>query len=73
MRDEEFSGVGTQDMDTTGSDTDDIGFNWENNQLDVDAVVRPGNDTPFSSAAPDKLEMGGSAENLILLDEEEDK
>ena len=41
--------------------------------MDVDAVFRPGIDTPFSSTDFQDLEMGGSAENPILLDEEEDK
>ena len=45
----------------------------ENDQLDVDAVLRPGIDTPCSPTAFVDLEMGGSAENPILLDEEEDK
>ena len=37
-------------MDTSGyqvSDMDYIEFYWENDQLDVDAVFRPGIDTPF--------------------------
>ena len=65
-------------MDTSGyrvssSDLDDVEFYWENNQLDIDAVFWPGIDTPFSPTAFDDLEMGGSAENPILLNEEEDK
>ena len=76
MRDEVLSSVGAQDMDTIGyqvSDLEDVELYWENDQLDVDAVFRPGIDTPFSPTAFDDLEMGGSAENPILLDEEEDK
>ena len=76
MRDEVFSSVGAQNVDTSGcqvSDFEDIEFNWENDHLDVDAVCRPGIDTHFSPTAFDELEMGGSAENPILLDEEEDK
>ena len=68
--------VGAQDVDTSGyhvSDLDDIEFFWENDQLDVDAVFRPGIDTAFSTTAFDDLEMGGSAENPILLHKEEDK
>ena len=64
-------------MDTSGNkvsaDMDDVEFYCKNDQLDVDAVFRPGIDTPFSTTAFDDLEMGGSAENPILLDEEEDK
>ena len=77
MRDEVFSSVGAQDLDTSSyqvSDLEDIVFNWENSQLNVDAVFRPGIDTPFSSTTFDDLLMGdGSVENPILLDEVEDK
>ena len=77
MRDEVFSNVGGEDMDKSGcqvsADLDDVEFYWENDQLDVYAVFRPGIDTPFSPTAFEDLEMGGSAENPILLDEKEDK
>ena len=40
----------------------------------MDAVFRPGIDTPFSPTTFDELLMGdGSVENPIVLDEEEDK
>ena len=40
----------------------------------MDAVFRPGIDTPFSPTKFDDLLMGdGSVENPIVLDEEEDK
>ena len=48
-------------------------LNWENSQLDMDAVFRPGIDTPFSPNTSDDLSMEGSVENPIVLDEEEDK
>ena len=77
MRDEVLSSVGGQDLDTSSyqvSDLEDIEFNWENDQLDLDAVFRPGIDTPFSPTVFDDLLMGdGSVENPIVLDEEEDK
>ena len=78
MKDEVLSSVGAQEgLDTSGyqvsADVDDVDFFWLTDQLDVDAVFRPGIDTSFSTAAFDDLEMGGSAENLNLLDEEEDK
>ena len=78
MGDEVVSRVGEQNMDTSGyqvssADLDDVEFYWENDQLQVDAVFRPGIDTSFSPTAFDDLKMGGSAENSILLDEEEDK
>ena len=59
-------------MDTSGyqvSDLDDFEFYWENDQLHVYAVPQPGIDTPFSPTALDDLEMGGSGENHILLDD----
>ena len=77
MRDEVLSSVGAQDLDTSSyqkSDLEDIEFNWANSQLQMDAVFRPGIDTPFSPTTIDDLLMGdGSVENPIVLDEEEDK
>ena len=77
MREEILSRVGAQDLDTSSyqvSDLEDIEFNWENSQLDMDSVCRPGIATPFSPTVFDDLLMGdGSVENLIVLDEEEDK
>ena len=78
MSDEVISSVGAQDLDTSSyqvSDLEDIEFNWEKDQLDLDAVFRPGIDTPFSPTTTfDDLLMGdGSVENPIVLDEEEDK
>ena len=76
MRDEVLSNVGAQDLDTSSdqvSDLEDIEFNWENSQLDMDAVFRPGIDTPFFPTTFDDLSTEGSVENPILLDEEEDK
>ena len=75
MRDEVLSSVGAQHLNTSSyqvSDLEDIEFNWENSELD--AVFRPGIDTPFSPTTFDDLSMeGSSAENPIVLDEEEDK
>ena len=77
MRNEVLSSVGTQDLDTSSyqfSDLEHREFNWENSQLDMDEVFRPGIDTPFSPTVFDDLLMGdGSVENPIVLDEEEDK
>ena len=39
----------------------------------MDAVFRPGIDTPFSPKTFDDLSMGGSFENPIVLDEKQDK
>ena len=68
--------MGAQDLDTSSyqvSDLEDIEFNWEDSQLDMDAVFRPGIDTPFSPTTFDDLSMGGPVENPIVWDEEEDK
>ena len=76
MRDEVLSSVGAQDLDTSSyqvSDLEDIEFNWGNSQLDMNAVFRPGIDTPFSPTTIDDLSMEGSVENAIVLDEEKDK
>ena len=74
MRDVVLSSIGAQDLDTSRyqvSDLEDIEFNWENSQLD--AVFRPGIDTPLCPITFDDLSMGGSVENPIVLDEEQDK
>ena len=76
MKDEVLSSVGAQDLDTSSyqlTNLEDIELNWENSQLDMDAVFRPGIDTPFSPNTFDDLLMEGSVENPIVLDEEEDK
>ena len=76
LRDDVLSSVGAQDMDTSGYevfDLDDFEFYWENDQLGVDAVFRPGIDNPFQPTAFDDLVMEGSEGNPILLDEDDDK
>ena len=77
MRDEVLSSVGAQDLDTGSyqvSHLEDIEFNWENSQLDIDSVFRPGIDTPFSPTVFDDLLMGdGSVGDPIVMDEGEDK
>ena len=74
MREDVLSSVGAQDLETSSyqlTDFRDIEFNWENSQMD--AVFRPGIDTPFSPTTFDDLSMEVSVENPIVLDEEEDK
>ena len=77
MRDEVLSSVGAQDLDTSSyqvSDLEDIELKWENSQLDMDSVFKPGKHTPFSPTVFDDLLMGdGSVENPIVLDGEQDK
>ena len=77
MRDEVLSSVGAQDLDKSGyqvsADLDKVKFYWKKDQLDVDSVFRPGIGTAFSPTEFNDSEWGSSAENPILLDEEEDK
>ena len=76
MKDEVLSSVGAQDLDNSSyqvSDLEDIEFNWEDSQLNMDVVFRPGIDSPFLPTTFDNLSMGGSVENPIVLDEEQDK
>ena len=76
MRDEVLSSVGAQEgLDRSGNqvsaaDLGDVEFYWGNDQLDVHAVSRPSIDTPFSPTAFEHLEIGGSAENPLLLEVE---
>ena len=61
MRDEVLSSVGAQHLDTSSyqvSDLEDIEFNWDDSQLDMDAVFRPGIDTPFSPTTFADLSIG---------------
>ena len=74
MREEVLSSVGAQDLDTSSyqlTNLEDRELNWENSELD--AVFRPGIDTPFCPTTFDNLSLEGSAENHIVLDEEEHK
>ena len=77
VTDEVLSSVGAQGLDTSSdqvSDLEDIEFNWGISQLDIDAVFKPGIDTPFSPTIFDDLLIGdGSVETPIVLVEEEDK
>ena len=41
----------------SAADLDVVEFYWENDQLEVDAVFRPGLETPFSPSKFDDLEM----------------
>ena len=74
--DEVFLGVGAQDMDTSRyqvSDLEDIEFDWEEPDLNIVTVFRPGRDTPFSHSTFNDFEIGSLAENSILIDEEQYK
>ena len=74
VRHQVLSSVDAEYMDTCEyqlSNLGDVVFYWKKDQLHVDAVFRPGFDTPFSPTACGDLEMGESADNTNLLDEEE--
>ena len=72
MRDEVLSSLGSQDMEAM-PDRDDDEFYCEDDQLDVEVVLRPGIDTLFSLSAFNNFEMGSMAENPILIDEQQEK
>ena len=73
---EVLSSSEAQDTDTRGyelSDLEDIECSWEDPALDVDSVYRPGIDTPFSPSIFDDFQMGSTAANPLIVDDEEDK
>ena len=73
---EVLSSLGAQDIDTSRyqvSDLDDVEFYWKHDQLDTDAVFRPGMDTPLSTSNFNVFELGSIPENPILIIEEQDK
>ena len=75
LRDDLLSSVGAQDKDRNGnhmSDLDDAELYWENDQMDVYAVFRPGIETPFPHSTLDDFDMGSMAENPNLIQEEQD-
>ena len=74
MRDKVLLSVGAQDKTTNEyqvSDLDEIDFYWKHDQLDVDAVLRPGLDTPFSSCTFRDFETGAMPEIPIQVDDEQ--
>ena len=76
MKDENLSSIGAKDMDASGyqvSGMDDVDFHREIDQMDVDAVFRPGIDKPFPPSIFNNVEMCSIAENPFLIDEEQDK
>ena len=76
MRDEVFSSVCEQDTDAIGyqvSDLDEIEFQWEDPDLNMDATARLSIDTLFTLSSFNEYEMGSLAGNLILFDEEQNR
>ena len=75
MRGEVLSSVGAQDTDTREyevSDLEDIQFSWEGPVVDMVSAYRPGIVTPFFSSIFDGFQMGSTAANPIVVDDEED-
>ena len=65
MRDKKLSSVAAQALDTCScqvSDLEDIEFNWESSQFNMDAVFRPSIDTLIPPTTFDDLSMEGSVE-----------
>ena len=66
-----------ESLDTKGyqvsADLDAVETYWENDQLVVNAVFRPGIVTSFSPPNFNDFEMGSMAEKPILVDKERDK
>ena len=76
MREEALSSVGAQDTDTRGFklfDLEGIEFSWEDPAVDMDNVYRPGISTPFSPSIFDDFQIGSTAANPIIVDDEEDR
>ena len=71
-----LSGVGALDIDTSGyqvSDLEDIEFQWEDADSNVDPILQPSIDTPLSPSTFNVFQMGSRAKNPILVYEERDK
>ena len=76
IRDKMLSIVQAQDLDTSGyqvSYLDNVELYSENDQLDVDAVFRPGIDAPFPPQLLSILRWLQRLKNPILIDEDQDK
>ena len=76
MWDEVLSSKGAQSKRTSGyrmSELEDIGFHWESPNLSLNAVFRPGIDTPTASLKFNGFDIVSMAESPILIDEKQDK
>ena len=76
-KEEVLSSVGAQDTDTRRYELSDlenknIEFSWEDPAVDMDSVYRPGIGTPFSLSMFDEFQMGSTATNPIIVNDEED-
>ena len=71
-----FSTVGARELDTSGSQSFDLGeieFHWEDPGSNVETVSRPSLETLFSLSTFNKFEMNSVVENPILIEHKEDK
>ena len=75
MQDEVRAIVGDEDVsgDFVPSDLDNVQFHWENPNIDMDAVYRPGIDTPFPPSLFENFNVAGSADYPIEIDDEQEK
>ena len=76
LLDEVLSSEGAQNKNTSGyrmSDLKDIDFYWESPNLSLNAVFRPGIDTPVAPLNFSDFEIVSIPENPILIDEKQDK
>ena len=71
MSEEVHSSTGAKDMENL-LELDELHFFNESHQLALDAVFRPRADFIFSTTAFNKMEMGGSTRNSVLLDKKEE-
>ena len=70
-QDEIFSSVGEHHMNTSDyqlSDLEDIEFHWEDPDLNLDAVIRPGIDSQLPLPTFNDFEVGSKVENPILIE-----
>ena len=75
-RNEVLSSVGAQYMDTNVyqvTDLEETEFHWEDLDLNLDAIFRPGIDKTFSPSNFNDYERVSMTENPILIDKEQDK
>ena len=75
MQDEVRASVVDHDVSSNfvPSYLDDVQFHWENQNTDIDAVYRPGTETPFPPSLFENFSVAGIADYPIEIDDEQDK
>ena len=76
MSDEMLSSAVAQEMDAKKKRVSalvDVEFYWQNYQPDVDALIKPGIDTPFWPSTFNDYKKGSRAKNPFLRDKPQDK